>query len=105
MLINEKELDEEQGEFVLNFFREKVREVLLREHFEVHEDLRLQGKSWQNICNKSLLATGVQLEISFGLRSMMFRGLTTENRMGKTKLFKRLVSALEDALSEVRLCV
>jgi phage replication-related protein YjqB (UPF0714/DUF867 family) len=53
-----------------------------------------------NICNRSRLERGVQLEISMGLRRLMFRYLSRTERKNTTRLFEEFVAALRGALSD-----
>lgn len=56
------------------------------------------GSQLQNICNRGRLGQGVQLEISAGLRRVMFRKLDRQGRKITTDVFKRFVASIHDAL-------
>ncbi len=81
--------------------KEKIEEVLYHAGFTAKKNSRpgLQGKSQRNICNRCLSGSGVQLEISKGLRKKMFVNLTRQGRKHKTESFNKFVSAVRKALS------
>lgn len=54
----------------------------------------LRGLHPHNVCNRGRASAGVQLEISFGLRQMMFTDLYQRRIRCRTPLFYRLVGAL-----------
>ena len=56
------------------------------------------GNQIQNICNRGRLGKGVQLEISAGLRRVMFKKLDRQGRKITTDVFKRFVAAIHDQL-------
>ncbi|MDX9788468.1 MAG: poly-gamma-glutamate hydrolase family protein [Desulfobacterales bacterium] len=56
------------------------------------------GADHANICNLCGRGMGVQMEISRGLRSLMFRDLTPEGRKHQTKLFAEFTQAVREAL-------
>jgi phage replication-related protein YjqB (UPF0714/DUF867 family) len=56
------------------------------------------GTNLANICNLCGRGMGVQLEISRGLRSRMFRDLTPEGRKYPTGTFHRFAQAVRDAI-------
>ncbi|MFO7785492.1 MAG: poly-gamma-glutamate hydrolase family protein [Thermodesulfobacteriota bacterium] len=66
--------------------------------FMVREDPRLPGRSLMNLCNRSRMGRGVQLEVSQGLRRTMFPGLRGAERMEPLPAFDRFVAALRKAL-------
>jgi phage replication-related protein YjqB (UPF0714/DUF867 family) len=68
--------------------------------FSVQENPRFPGKSPLNICNRSRLGKGVQLEITWELRRRMFQDLARAKRKSPTKLFGTFVLALRNSLSE-----
>jgi phage replication-related protein YjqB (UPF0714/DUF867 family) len=82
--------------------KEKIQEALRAAGFIVREDSDFPGKSAQNICNRSRRGVGVQLEISLGLRRLMFRDLARVNRGDTTDLFELFVSALRLVLEDIR---
>lgn len=65
------------------------------------EDRRFPGMRPENVCNRSRSGKGVQLEISTGLRRLMFRDLLYRDRSRCTERFASLVSALRGVLAEV----
>ncbi len=58
----------------------------------------LPGRSMMNLCNRSRLGRGMQLEISRGLRREMFPGLRGHERREPLPLFDHFVAALQNAL-------
>ncbi len=58
-----------------------------------------QGRSPTNICNRCLPGRGVQLELSYGLRTRMFAGLHPAGLCRPTALYARFVGALRAALA------
>ncbi len=67
--------------------------------FMIREDPRLPGRSPKNLCNRSRMGRGVQLEISRGLRRVMFTGLKGPERRKPFPPFDRFVTALRKALA------
>jgi phage replication-related protein YjqB (UPF0714/DUF867 family) len=68
---------------------------------EAHSDPNLQGKYSTNICNRSKNNCGVQLEISEGLRKLMFENLNNRKGRERTKpIFDKFVSAVRQAISK-----
>jgi len=63
-----------------------------------HQNINLQGKALQNICNRGKNKMGVQLELARGLRATFFSSLSTEGRKSKTSEFQRFVEALRRGL-------
>jgi phage replication-related protein YjqB (UPF0714/DUF867 family) len=57
-----------------------------------------QGRSPSNICNRAGSGRGVQLELSYGLRTRLFEGLDAEGRRRPTAHYRRLVTALRAVL-------
>jgi phage replication-related protein YjqB (UPF0714/DUF867 family) len=57
-----------------------------------------EGVDRANICNLCGRGMGAQLEISRGLRSLMFRNLTPEGRKHPTQVFYRFTQAIRDAI-------
>jgi phage replication-related protein YjqB (UPF0714/DUF867 family) len=53
----------------------------------------------KNICNLCGRGMGVQMEISRGLRAMMFRDLTPEGRHHRTAVFARFTDAVRNAIA------
>lgn len=59
---------------------------------------KFKGTDLANICNLCDRGMGVQLEISRGLRSMMFKDLTPAGRSHPTEMFYRFTQAVEEAI-------
>jgi phage replication-related protein YjqB (UPF0714/DUF867 family) len=77
-----------------------IRTSLEVERFVVRhcENLNLQGLDKNNICNRGQTGRGVQLELSYGLRSSLFCSLTKRGRQHPTAQFFRFVSAVRSGL-------
>jgi phage replication-related protein YjqB (UPF0714/DUF867 family) len=56
------------------------------------------GNQLQNICNRGRSGKGVQLEISRGLRRVMFKKLDRRGRKITTDVFKRFVASVREVL-------
>ncbi|MFH0845343.1 MAG: poly-gamma-glutamate hydrolase family protein [Pseudomonadota bacterium] len=78
--------------------REKVKKRLEKAHFLVEEEPRFPGISPLNICIRGRSGKGVQLEISRGLRRLMFQDLSRTTRKMTTGIFEDFVQALRGAL-------
>jgi phage replication-related protein YjqB (UPF0714/DUF867 family) len=63
-----------------------------------HPDPRLQGLEPTNLCNRGTSAQGVQLELSRGVRSTMFRSLSRAGRKHRTARFRAFATALRSVL-------
>ena len=83
-----------------DILKQHLRNTLEHTGFSVQENPRFSGQSPLNICNRSRLGKGVQLEIPWGLRLEMFQDLARIHRKRPTKRFWSFVFALRDALSE-----
>lgn len=59
-----------------------------------HENPMLQGTSKKNVCNRCLSGSGIQLELSKGLRQSFFESLKSVGRQRKTPDFCRFVAAI-----------
>jgi phage replication-related protein YjqB (UPF0714/DUF867 family) len=57
------------------------------------------GKDQANICNLCGRGMGVQIEISRGQRSLMFRDLSPEGRMHPTEIFVAFTQAVREAIA------
>ena len=68
---------------------------------ETHGNPALQGESRDNICNRGVRREGVQLELSSGLRSTFFEGLTRRGRRKTTDRFAAFVEAVRNGASRV----
>lgn len=80
--------------------RERVENSLINANFSVQENPRFPGLHHRNICNRGRSRMGVQLEISMGLRGMMFHNISRIERKLTTKFFDEFLMALRQALSE-----
>ena len=80
--------------------RKKVRQALEKAHFLVRENPKFPGKNPFNICNRSRSGMGVQLEMTSGLRRLMFEDLSRLKRKITTHGFEDFVMSLRGALSE-----
>jgi phage replication-related protein YjqB (UPF0714/DUF867 family) len=65
---------------------------------ERHANPALQGASRENLCNRGTRREGVQLELSSGLRSTFFEGLTRRGRRKTTDRFAAFVEALRNGV-------
>jgi len=79
---------------------ERIKRALDDAGFLVKKNPRFPGTSPFNICNRSRLGKGVQLELSGPLRCSMFRDLTRPERKIPTKYLKKFVAALRRGLGE-----
>ena len=76
-------------------------EASLREAgFATDTHPRFPGTSPANICNRCAGGAGVQIEITWGLRRLMFRGLAGPFRRHPTEVFRRFVEAVRAALAD-----
>jgi len=75
--------------------------ALERRGFSVrkHRIRALQGLAPSNICNRGKGRAGIQLELSRGLRSTLFRSLSTEGRTTRTQRFHEFIAAVRDAIT------
>ena len=53
-----------------------------------------QGRSPSNICNRCVSGRGVQLELSYGLRTTLFEGLDPSGVRRPTSLYPRFVGTV-----------
>ena len=84
--------------------KSKIHRYLVRTGFRVEEPptLTLQGNHPNNICNRSKNSRGVQIEISKGIRHLMFEDYTKwkgRERTGPT--YEKFVSAIREAIAEI----
>jgi phage replication-related protein YjqB (UPF0714/DUF867 family) len=68
---------------------------------ERHANPALHGDSRENICNRGSRREGVQLELSSGLRSTFFEGLTRRGRRKTTDRFAAFVEAVRNGVPRV----
>jgi phage replication-related protein YjqB (UPF0714/DUF867 family) len=79
--------------------KNRMIEVIDAAGFKAKEDVsNHSGRDPKNICNRGTLSGGVQLEISKGLRSIMFRGLKRDERQITMPQFDRFVATIRKAL-------
>ncbi len=64
-----------------------------------HGNLRLHGTSPGNICNRCHSGSGLQLELSRGLRERFFRSPGADGRHRRTALLDRFARAMRTGLS------
>lgn len=78
----------------------RVREALTEAGYrvEVHKERNLQGISLANVCNRGRKHAGVQLELSVGLRRLLFASLSAEGRTRPADELFRLTSAIRNGL-------
>jgi len=76
-----------------------VRRSLLDADFIIREIKRYPGQNPDNLCNRSRLRMGVQLEITQGLRREIIPDLPNFQPAKKTVRFEQLITALQHALS------
>ncbi len=62
------------------------------------DDAVYTGLDSTNICNRAATGRGLQLELSRGLRGVMFSGLERSERAYTTPVFRRFVTAVRGAL-------
>jgi phage replication-related protein YjqB (UPF0714/DUF867 family) len=77
---------------------EGIEKELQDSGFAVQMNSRLPGRDPMNICNRNRRGKGVQLELTRGLRLLMFQGLKNNQRMYQRPLFTRFTGALQSAL-------
>ncbi len=82
------------------FLKEKIGRQLTKEGFEVSSSNRFPGVNLLNICNRSRLGMGVQLEISVGLRRDMFEEISRIFRKQKTPVFDQFIRAVRAAIAD-----
>lgn len=68
---------------------------------ERHRNPALQGESRENICNRGARREGIQLELSSGLRSTFFEGLTRRGRRKTTDRFTAFVEAVRNGVPQI----
>jgi phage replication-related protein YjqB (UPF0714/DUF867 family) len=84
-----------------NDLKNKIAACLSAAGFQVRESLEsaLQGTSPDNICNRSKNRCGVQIEVSSGLRRLMFESLSRKGRTRTKPTYRRFVSTLRGAIT------
>ena len=58
-----------------------------------------QGRGLTNICNRGISRRGLQLELTFGLRKLMFGELNKQGKRPPTERFESFVTAVRKALA------
>jgi phage replication-related protein YjqB (UPF0714/DUF867 family) len=80
-------------------FRKRITKDLELAGFSVEEHAGLTGSNPKNLCNCGTSGGGVQLEISSGLRRLMFADLSKQGRRSTTPVFHRFVTAVRQAIA------
>ena len=80
--------------------KQQILQELQKSGFQTTEcsESRFGGIDYSNICNLCGRGMGVQIEISRGLRTLMFRDLTPEGRRYPTEVFTRFTQAIRNAI-------
>ena len=78
----------------------KVHRAFEQAGFTVAEHSGLAGSDPENLCNRGTSGGGVQLEISSGLRRLMFADLSRQGRKTTTPVFHRFVTAVRQAIAD-----
>ena len=76
--------------------RELIRNTLRAAGFDVSEHPKFPGVSRANICNRNSQGKGVQLELTGGLRLVLFPNFPLRNRT--TPYFKTFIAAMQKVL-------
>jgi phage replication-related protein YjqB (UPF0714/DUF867 family) len=81
---------------------ERIREAAVGAGFRVGDGgIRgLGGTGRDNLCNRGTSGRGVQVEMSYGLRRLLFPGLSAIERRRTTPIFQRLAAAIRQGLAE-----
>lgn len=82
--------------------REEIKSCLTRSGFAIGEHSGFPGMHRLNLCNLCLNGSGVQLELTSGLRRTMFENLTEDGRKKTTAAFDSFTAALKEALLKWR---
>lgn len=78
--------------------RDCTEKVLGEYGFATDTHQRLRGQHEENLCNRNRRGKGVQVEISAGLRRLMFQDLMPTGRQHATERFQLFVEAVRAAL-------
>jgi phage replication-related protein YjqB (UPF0714/DUF867 family) len=82
---------------------QRLDEALTANGFEVRQPgPGLEGLERRNLCNRGRFSSGVQLELSRGLRQEMFLSLSREGRKETTPRFHAFVDTVRSVLAEGR---
>jgi phage replication-related protein YjqB (UPF0714/DUF867 family) len=77
----------------------QIIEALMSAGFEACDDISdHSGSHPQNICNRGISGKGLQLEITEGLRGVMFKGLRRRDRETTRPRFGSFITAVRDIL-------
>ena len=86
--------------------RDVAAQVWLKESLEAHgfivkchPNKNLAGAASSNICNRGARGSGVQVELSLGLRRACFHSMSSTGRTKSTPMFRRLVEAIRTGLN------
>ena len=96
--------DSERGNIVFvggldHNLKSRVITNLKNDGFHAQEDTtNHSGQNENNICNKGSSKMGLQLEISFGLRKKMFKGLKRKDRNITTEVFDKFIASVKSGL-------
>jgi phage replication-related protein YjqB (UPF0714/DUF867 family) len=80
--------------------KQHLRNALQDAGFRVSETVRFPGVNPDNICNRCGAKRGVQLEISIGLRRLMFGDLKRSQRKQPLPVFYRFVAAVQRGIAK-----
>ena len=82
--------------------RQALQEAFLKAGFPVEENVppALKGRSPRNICNLGQNGQGLQLELSLGLRRLLFKDLTRAGRQQPTELFEGFVGVCREGIQK-----
>ena len=83
--------------------KKAIKQALTAAGFPVADAMRFPGVNPKNICNKNRLGRGVQIEVSLGMRKLLFVDLTRLHRRPSTVCFSAYVSALQRGLNRFSL--
>lgn len=78
--------------------KKEIKAALTTENFPVAEAKRFPGVNPKNICNRNRLGMGVQLEISIGMRRLLFEDIHRLHRKRITPVFSAYVHALDEGV-------
>lgn len=81
--------------------KQEIKRELTAAGFPAIEGVRFPGINPKNICNKSQLGMGVQLEISMGMRVRLFKDIKRLYRKRTTPCFTTYVHALQEAIHHI----
>lgn len=81
--------------------KDRIQDILSDAGFQTTEcsEPAFGGTDSANICNLCGRGMGIQIEISRGLRSLMFRDLTPSGRKHPTEVFCRFTQAVREAIA------